>query len=118
MPIIDQKAWKAWEDNNTDPYGKCCIDVARYAMEILDERDGTAIGDPDALISDAEKRLPQKEQGISGFMAGAVAVMISRCHSRGEEFRKIWNLSIQIGTEGEMANESGTVLNPSILTFA
>lgn len=41
--------------------------------------------------------------------------MISKCHSRGEEFRKKWNHDNQISDEGDKANESGGVLNPALL---
>ena len=43
--------------------------------------------------------------------------MVSKCHSRGEEFRKKWNLDNQIGDEGEKANEGKGVLNPALLCF-
>lgn len=49
--------------------------------------------------------------------AGCVASMVSKCHSRGEEFRKKWNIDNQIQTEGEKANKEGGVLNPALLTI-
>lgn len=113
MPITDKANWENWVDKNTDPYGKACVDVARRAMEILDE--DPADFDCHALICKADEEV--KTGGITGFMAGCVAQMIAVCHSRGEEFRRKWNLDNQVHDEGEKANKSGGVLNPAILTL-
>ena len=111
MPIVKTEDWNKAVEVNKDPYGKACVDVARRAMEILDEE----LGDFDChkLICRADDE--SKAGGITGFMAGCVAQMISQCHSRGEEFRKKWNLDNQIKDEGEKANENGGILNPAIL---
>lgn len=81
-------------------------------MEILD--DGKPF-DCHAIISRADDEI--RAGGITGFMAGAVAKMVSVCHERGEEFRRQWNRETQIGSEGERANESGGVLNPALLNI-
>lgn len=112
MPIVKQEDWQACVNANTDPYGKCCIDVAREVMRMLDGRDGPC--DANALVNEADKAI--NAGGITGFMAGAVASMVSRVHSRGEEFRRSWNHEVQIGDEGDEANASGEgVLNPALL---
>lgn len=114
MPITDEEKWKSWETNNQDSYGKCCVDVAREVMRILDEEPGEF--DSHELVCRADKQI--NAGGITGFMAGAVAAMVSQCHSRGEEFRRQWNLSHQISDEGEKANQmEGAVLNPAILNI-
>jgi len=110
LNLKDESAWNEWVKNNKDPYGKCCIDVARRAMEILDENKNI----PDDVILQASKEL---EAGITGFMAGCVASMISKCHIKGEEFRKIWNKENQINDEGDKANEGEEVLNPALMTI-
>lgn len=112
MPITDHVSWQQWVDANKDPYGKACIDVARRAMEIMDENDQPL--DCWGIISRADRE--SGAGGITGFMAGCVASMVAKCHSRGEEFRKLWNRSTQIGDEGEKANRDGGVLNPALLT--
>ena len=113
MPIVDQEAWKSWEDANIDPYGKCCVDVAREVMLILDrEEDDFECHD---IICRADRDI--RAGGITGFMSGAVAAMVSKVHSRGEEFRRKWNLATQIGDEGEKANESDGVLNPALMNI-
>jgi hypothetical protein len=112
MPISDQKRWDKYvEVNGKDPYSKCCVDVAKEAMSILDKEPGDF--DCHEVICRADENI--KAGGITGFMASAAAQMISTCHSRGEEFRRKWNKMNQIGREGEEANEKGGVLNPAIL---
>ncbi|MFH0982802.1 MAG: hypothetical protein V2A79_14860 [Planctomycetota bacterium] len=111
MPITDTEIWQSWIDANTEPYGKKCVDTARRAMEILDAEPGDF--DPQKLITRADKETD--DYGITGFMAGCVATMISQCHSRGEEFRRKWNHDSQLGTEGDKANEGTGVLNPALL---
>ena len=112
MAIIDIESWNSWVENNKDSYGKCCMDVARRVMEILDEEKPF---DPDNIINQADKDI--QAGGITGFMAGCVAQMVSKCHSRGEEFRKAWNISNQIGNEGDKANHGKGVLNPALLNI-
>jgi len=113
MPIINEKEWKIWVESNQDPYGKCCVDIARKAMEILDSESGDF--DTHRLICRAEHEI--NAGGITGFMAGAVASIISSCHSRGEEFRRKWNVDNQIQNEGDKANKAGGVLNPALLNL-
>ncbi|PWT88676.1 MAG: hypothetical protein C5B54_10235 [Acidobacteria bacterium] len=115
MPIAKPEDFKKWEDANTDPYGKCCVDVAREVMRLLDLPEYANEIDTHAIINKADDNIDGG--GITGFMAGCVAAMVSQCHSRGEEFRKTWNLANQIQHEGEKANEGTGVLNPALLNL-
>lgn len=113
MPISNTVEWAKWVEANTDSYGSACVAVALKAMELLDNPKYAGDIDPHKLVGDADKAL---KAGITGFMSGCVAQMISVCHSRGEEFRKAWNKHCQIGNEGDKANEEGKgVLNPALL---
>jgi len=113
MNLKDEKTWKEWVDANTDPYGKACVDVARRVMEILDNGEDF---DSYNLITQADEEI--KAGGITGYMAHCVALMVSQCHKRGEEFRKQWNLHTQINNEGERANKKAdVVLNPAVINF-
>lgn len=112
MPITKQKDWDNWVNKNTDPYGKACVDVAREVMRLLDEQQEF---DTHKIICDADDNI--KAGGITGFMAGCVAQIVSQCHSRGEEFRKKWNTDNQIDDEGDKANEGKGVLNPALLNL-
>ena len=114
MPITNTEDWKKHVDANADePYGKACVDVAREAMRLLDEQEGEF--DPHTLICKASTAA--KTGGITGFMAGCAASMISQCHSRGDEFRRAWNTHNQIGDEGDRANDGDGILNPALLTI-
>ena len=112
MNLKDRTVWVEFEKNNKSPYDKACIDVARRVMEILDE--GKEF-DTHKIICQAAEDV--KVGGITGFMAGCVASMVSKCHTRGEEFRHKWNTDQQIGNEGDKANGSSGVLNPALLTI-
>ena len=114
MPITDEKGWNDCKNVNTDAYGGACVKVAKRLMEILDEEPGDF--DVYEIVCRADKE--SGAGGITGFMAGCVANIVSKCHSRGEEFRKKWNKENQIGTEGDKANEGKGVLNPAVLTIA
>jgi len=117
MSIIKVKEWEEYESKNQDPYGKCCVDVAREVMKLLDE-DLTPlhkgynpdIHTPHGLICKADDNI--NAGGITGFMAGAVASMISNVHSRGEEFRKIWNSKYILEKD-----DKGGVVNPAVVTI-
>jgi len=111
MPITDIECWDTMVEANADPYGGACIAVARRAMKILDEEPGDF--ECYDLICRADR--DAKAGGITGFMAGCVAQLISKVHSRGEEFRCKWNTCNQIRDEGELANKSKGVLNPALL---
>lgn len=112
MPITNKLRWGRFVDSNKGDYGKACVDVAREAMRLLDTDEYKEF-DTHKLICDADDNI--EAGGITGFMAGCVAQMISTCHSRGNEFRIKWNSDNQIGTEGDDANISGGVLNPALM---
>jgi len=92
MPITNNEVWEKTVKANTDGYGGTCIKVAREAMRLLDTEEFLSPLDKDSvhkLITLADKS--SGAGGITGFMAGCVAAIISKCHSRGEEFIKAWN---------------------------
>ena len=105
MPIVDTKGWNEWETKNEDAYGKACVDVAREVMTILDKEPGEI--DTHGIICRADK--VAGAGGITGFMAGCVAQMVSQCHSRGDEFRRRWN------KDNGIEDERDGVVNPAII---
>lgn len=114
MPITKKKDWKEWvKINAKDPYSNCCVEVAGKVMELLDDDDHGEFNAND-IVGEADRLL---DAGITGFMSGCVAQMVSRCHSRGEEFRKKWNKETQIENEGDKANKGKGVLNPALLSI-
>ena len=108
MPIIDVAVWKEYEDKNKDPYGGCCVKVAREVMRLLDSRGEFSAFD---IISEASKNVDSG--GITGFMAGAVATMVAQCHSRGEEFNDKWNEAYGVSKEKAL----GSTVNPALITI-
>lgn len=98
MPIINFDKWNKAVEANQDSYGKCCVDVARRVMEILD-KDLTPlhagyfpdIHTPHGIICKADHEI--KAGGITGFIASCVTSMVSQLHNRGEEFKKFWDLA-------------------------
>jgi len=109
--IRDKKIWKSWVKANKDPYGKCCVDVAREVMKLLDDENHKNF-DTHKIVCEADDNV--KAGGITGFMAGCVADMVFKCHSRGEEFKKKWNESYALHEEDK--NRKG-VINPALLTI-
>ena len=93
--IKNKEFWDTWVKNNQDPYGRCCVNVARRVMEILDE-DSTPLhagyfpdlNTPHGIICKADEDV--QAGGITGAMAGAVCAMVVSCHSRGDEFKSMY----------------------------
>ncbi len=55
-------------------------------------------------------------EGITGFMYGCAVSTLAVCWIHGEALRRWHNKDMQIGTEGDKANETGGVLNPALLS--
>jgi len=107
MPIREDRKdeWENCVKINEDDYGKACVDVAR---EVMVKLDADEVFDAHQIICDADKSAGV--DGLTGFMAGCVAQMVSRCHSRGEEFKVAWNLT-------HTPEPRDGVINPAILTI-
>lgn len=112
MQFSNESAWNECVNANQDEYGSA---VMRYAkawaekMEIL-------MGDGATIESCAKKSSHDADiEGITGYMYGCAVLILAACWKHGEELRRWHNLYIQIGTEGERANESGGVLNPALI---
>lgn len=107
--IKNLKKWKKYEKLNKDPYGRCCVDIARQAMKNLDDTVMDDKFDPHDFIIRAMKEVG--ESGITGFMAWAIAQMIIDCHEQGDKFRVVWNK--YCGGTGE----EGNVIDPTTITI-
>lgn len=89
-------------NNCMDPYSFACVEGTIKVISALDA--GKTVKEAhDAMYG----------MGLSGFMAGEVAAMVSTYHERGEEFRDFWNE--QFGVSKEKAN--GGIVNPAIVTI-
>ncbi len=100
--------WTSGLAKNKDPYGRACF---RYASEWATRME-KLIGDGAAVESIAKQTSHDADdEGISGYMYGVAVSILSDCWIHGEA------VGVQIGDEGERANESGGVLNPALLTI-
>jgi len=102
--VIRASLKSEWEDckekNSQDDYSKACIDSA---IEVM-----TALEDGEEVHKAHDKMYGH---GLSGFMAGCVAQMVSRFSPRGEEFKDFWNK--QFGVD----EKADGVVNPAVLTI-
>jgi hypothetical protein len=117
MIFKDEAAASAWQQGlakNQDPYGNACY---RFASEWATRMEA-ALTTGESLESCA-KRLSHEadDEGITGFMYGCAMQILAAWWIHGETLRRWHNLDTQIGTEGERANERGTVLNPALLNI-
>ena len=115
MKLKDEAAWQKWVVANHDPYGGACVAYAKQWAEAMEKE--MAEG---AKLEDIAKRTSHEAntEGITGFMYGAAVSMLAGCWEHGEALRVWHNLDTQIKIEGEKANESGSVLNPAILSMS
>ena len=81
--LINKEALQASIDNNNDPYGKACVDVAINVMKHLDNFEGEFnIGyNPDMTTPHGIICKCDDQGGITGFMAERGR---ARCRSRSE----------------------------------
>ena len=116
MRLSDEAAWKKWRDANMDGfYGQAIIEYAERWANLVEER---AVGDETLLESVVKQASRDADtEGITAFMYGAAVSVLANSWAWGERLRKWHNLDIQIGHEGERANEGKGVLNPALLNL-
>lgn len=114
MELKDKALWEKGRANNTDPYGKASYDFAERWAELMEisMASGKQLAD---IAKDCSHRADT--DGITGFMYGCAVGVLSSVWKHGEELRRWNNLDLQIKNEGEMANQSGRVLNPAIMSI-
>ena len=114
MQLVRQEEWTSFVENNTDEYGAAVVRYAERWADLMEKRlsEGRALADiGESASQDADT------EGITGFMCGCAVAMLSRVWVHGEELRQRHNLSTQLDSEGERANENGGVLNPALLNI-
>lgn len=105
---------------NQDPYGKQIFTYAQKWADLMEKRipEGATSTQVMSIIADyAGDDSRMADDGITGFMYGAAVSILANCWIWGEELRRWNNKTIQLGDEGDRANEIGTVLNPAILSI-
>lgn len=115
MRVVNREEYDDWKAKNTDGYGAA---VFRFAERWADMMEAELAQDKKLIeIADATSHQADTE-GITGFMYGAAVSILAKCWVHGEELRRWHNKEVQIGNEGDRANEKeGAVLNPAILNI-
>lgn len=93
-----------------------------YSKRVVSYAEKWAVGMQRAIkngkeISDVADELSHfvDYNGITGFMYGCAAGILSHYWKYGKEFRHWFNLQNQISDEGEKATKKGRILNPAVL---
>ncbi len=114
MKISNQNAWQDWVDNNKDFYSKGIIDYAERWANMMEEKmaEGMSL---ENIAKDTSHEADT--DGITGYMYGTAVRVLATSWGYGDQLRRWHNLDMQIGTEGEKANEGNGVLNPALLNI-
>lgn len=108
-----KKKYQEWLDKNIDGYSRTCFVYAERWADLLELEYIKAIDVPmKDIIEKYADDLSHKadEEGITGFMAGVAASILSQCWEYGKDLKLWWNK--QWGVE----NAEGTV-NPAVMTI-
>lgn len=103
------------EINSAGAYSNAVVQFAELWAEEMERR--LEAGGTIADIAKDAMRVADSNIGITGFMYGCAVSALAKGWEHGEELRRWHNLDVQIGNEGERANESGGTLNPAILNI-
>lgn len=106
------EAWGLWLANQGDPYGARVFSYAKDWAEGVEAR--LANGEQFIDVVEAESDKADTD-GITGLMYGAAVSMLAKLWVHGEALRRWHNKEIQLGTEGDQANDNGGVLYPAMI---
>jgi hypothetical protein len=114
-----------WPDDLTEEqlsagYGAVVIIAAGRWMDAMEHElvvrpDATIADVADGCFHDVDRGLGR--WGLTGFQYGCVVSILAEVWEHGDRLRRWHNLAIQLGDEGERANETGCVLNPALISF-
>jgi hypothetical protein len=107
-------SWRKGLINNRDAYGRRCYTYAEYWAQLMEDelKRGRKIAETASVLSHKADT-----DGIQGFMYNAAVTILIGCWKHGEKLRKWHSLNVQIGNEGERANETGHVLNSAMMSI-
>ena|SRR3990167_922757 len=94
-------------ENKPDAYVLAIIKMGEKVLDYMEALPETEAINANELILKANKEL---DEGITGNMAAYIAMIATKCHSRGEEFRKSWN-------KYNGKEEAKGIINPAIMTI-
>lgn len=114
MRLKDADGWRKSVEANTDEYGSAVVRYAEKWADLMEARIATG-----ARVEDIAKATSHEADtdGITIFIYWRAVSILSRVWEHGEELRRWHNLDVQIGNEGERANEAGGCLNPALLNI-
>jgi hypothetical protein len=109
--MIINKEWlekqkTAEGEDKPDEYVLTILKVGEKVLDLMEALGDKPI-DANELILQADKEL---NESITGNMAAYVAFIATKCHSRGEEFKKSWN-------KHNGREDAKSVINPAVITI-
>jgi hypothetical protein len=114
MKLKNANEWMLARQANQDDYGQAILAYAERWANLMERR--LEAGEKLEDIAKATSHEADTD-GITGFMYGAAVFTLAMVWEHGEQLRRWHNLDRQIGNEGEVANDKGTVLNPALLVI-
>lgn len=114
IELADEAGWQKSKQVNSDGYGGAVMTYSERWARLMQVE--MANGKKLADVADATSQEADLE-GITGFMYGCAVSQLASCWKHGDELRRWHNIKTQLGNEGEKANESGGVLNPTLLSI-
>jgi len=86
--LVDKETLEKAIENNKDPYGKACVDVAINVMHYIDDfNEEFNIGySPDLTTPHGIICKCDNQDGIKGFMASILTRMVAICYKDGWKF--------------------------------
>jgi hypothetical protein len=114
VKVKDQKEYDDWKANQKGSYGKAIFDYAERWANLME----AYMSRGELLVDVAKKASHEADDNlVTGHMYGCAVSILSHCWVHGEQLGKWHNLDVQLGKEGEEANENGTVLNPALVSI-
>jgi hypothetical protein len=114
--VSDSEGWQACvAANSRDAYSFECTRFAAAWASNMDREIANG-----ATVSDIAKKCAREADtsGLTGFMYGCAVSMLAKFWVHGDKLRRWHNKDVQIGNEGERANETGGVLNPALISVS
>ena len=115
IELTNVERWQEFKTVNSDGYGGAIITYSERWAQLMqfEMANGKNLED----VADATSQEADIE-GITGFMYGCAVSTLSQCWKYGEQLRRWHNIKTQLGSEGDKANESGSILNPAVMSVS
>ncbi len=106
------------EMNSKDGYSRGVVDYGERWADLMEAGMEKELESGGSLGNLADRTSNEADtDGITGFMYGCAVQALAQFWEHGDALRRWNNLKLQIGNEGERANETGGVLNPALLSI-